>query len=136
MSISGFVEQVNRRLKRLVKRNVKKASAALRKKPEEKDEIEIPIGWVKPKAPVKSSGSKPGEYRIKKGHVVVSSRKVYHWPWLKNLKRALAAILLLINFVFTQFLLISSGLQFASLLFFGNCLILIDYLWKTRGEAA
>ena len=55
-------------------------------------------------------------------------------PHLLFFKRALAAFLLLVNFVFSQFLLgsVGTGAQPMFILFLLNSFILVDYLWKTR----
>jgi hypothetical protein len=133
MTITGFLEKTQRKIKKVFKRSVKKAVEPLRKKPEEKDEAVIPRSWLPREKPV--PGKTKHGLKIKNGQVVVTNKTVYHWPWLRNFKRSLAGVLLLINFVFTQFLLIyNHSLQFASLFFFGNCFILIDYLWKTRKD--
>jgi len=78
-----------------------------------------------------AKGKRKGQLAITKSGEVVVSRKVHHWPWLRNFKRGLAALLLLFNFGFSQFLMVSQGMVFA-FFFFGNTFILIDYLWKTR----
>ena len=94
---------------------------------------EIPPTWVKeaPGGQKVSTGQKvKSELIIKKGKVV-AIRKVHRVPWLRNFKRGLAAVLLLLNFVISQFLMVSQGAAIA-FLFFGNVFILVDYLWKTR----
>lgn len=58
-------------------------------------------------------------------------------PHLLTFKRILAAFLLLVNFVFSQFLLgsVGTGAQPMFILFLLNSFILVDYLWKTRRAA-
>lgn len=60
-------------------------------------------------------------------------RNVHHIPFYRKFKTLLAAGLLGLNLVFSQFLLGSqSAGQIMFLLFLGNSFILADYLWKMR----
>lgn len=134
MSLAGLADKAIRSLKR----SFKKLWALIpiskfRTDPEAEDEI--PDQWIH-KSSKTSREIKKGKLYIKKGKIVVSSRKLHHWPWLRYFKRGTAAILLLLNFAFTQFLLVTSGLQVVSLFFFFNCFIMLDYLWKTRRAPA
>lgn len=126
MSLEGLVSKTFR----AIKRRLKRIAGAIRGKfPAPKTGEKVPRSWVKTR---REAGVKKrkGQLAIKNGEVVVT-RKVHHWPWLRNFKRGLAALLLLFNFGFSQFLMLSQGLAFA-FFFFGNTFILIDYLWKTR----
>lgn len=55
-------------------------------------------------------------------------------PGLRMINRFLAGIWLLINFVFSQFLLgsIGSQAQWTFIFFLGNCYFIIKYLWGSR----
>jgi hypothetical protein len=131
MSISGLIEKLNRETKKFLKRNIIRPLMGIRKKPEEKEETVVPSSWLR--GPGRSKIPERAQLTMRKGKVVATAKPVYHWPWLRNIKRLLAAVLLLINFIFTQFLLVSTGgIQISALFFFGNCFILIDYLWRTR----
>lgn len=135
MSISGLADKTVRSIKRFF-RKVWALVPISRIRVENEEEDEIPQKWVKES---KESPRKirKGQLSIKEGKIVVSSRKLHHWPWMRNIKRGMAAVLLLINFSFTQFLLIAvGGLQVVSIFFFLNCFILLDYLWKTRRAPA
>ena len=60
-------------------------------------------------------------------------RNVHHIPGYRRFKSLLALFLLLLNLIFSQFLLGSSSAgQIMFLLFLGNSFILADYLWKMR----
>jgi hypothetical protein len=60
-------------------------------------------------------------------------RNVHHIPFYKKFKQILAAVLLLFNLIFSQFLLgTSSAGQIMFLIFLANSFILADYLWKMR----
>jgi len=73
-----------------------------------------------------------------KGQRIVVVKHKKRIPGLKFFKRALAGVLLLINFAFSQFILGSLGTvaQPMFILFLANSFILLDYLWKTRKGAA
>ena len=131
MSISGLISKTFRSLRKSLKRLF--ALIPISKiKLDNDEEDQVPDQWVE-KIDNSPRRIRKGQLSIKKGKIVVSNRKLYHVPWLRNIKRVLAVILLFINFAFTQFLLISTGgLQIVSLFFFLNCFILADYLWKTR----
>ena len=56
-------------------------------------------------------------------------------PFLRTLKRFLAASLLIVNFVISQGALLSASItQPMFWLFILNVFILVDYLWKTRSR--
>ena len=62
-------------------------------------------------------------------------RNVHHIPGYRRFKSLLALVLLLLNLVFSQFLLGSSSAgQIMFLLFLGNSFIIADYLWKMRNK--
>ena len=134
MSFSGLAEKTVRNIKNLAKKTFDKIFFFL-KKPEEEDEVEVPDTWVK-KERIAGPGKSKGVLKIKQGKVVVSDRKVYHWPWIRNFKRILAGFLLMANFVFSQFMIASAGVQTVAIFFFLNAFILLDYLWKTRRESS
>lgn len=117
-----------------VSRGVKKRFS--RGEAEEDQVDEVPASWVKDRIVMEKSraGSKQrmrGELYLDKGKLIVKKNKV-HVPWLKNIKRGLAGILLVINLVFSQFLMTQNGGWIVALMFMGNCFIAADYLWKTR----
>lgn len=87
--------------------------------------VKVPSKWKKPSTAVQ-----------KKDRVQIIEQQKMRIPGIRQLKRITAAFLLFINFVFSQFLLGSLGksAQPMFLLFLGNSLILVDYLWKTRGK--
>jgi len=94
-----------------------------KKKASDDEQIIVPRSWQKPeKAPEKAD---------KKAIIVRYKRKV---PGLRQLNRILAAFLLIINFVFSQFLLgsIGAATQPVFFIFLGNCYIIIKYLWLSR----
>ncbi len=136
MSVSGLIEKTVRAAKRLFHRGSKTVTKSLKKG--EANTQEVPISWLR-----KAPGALEKEARhgrtvtVKDGKAVIhiDGRKVRHWPWLRNFKRGLAALLLLVNFLFSQYLITQVGFQLPAMLFFGNCFIIIDYLWKTRREA-
>ena len=126
MSFSGLASKTLR----AIKRQLKRITGAIRGKfPAQEKGENVPRSWVIKKNQAK--GKRKGQLAITKTGEVIVSRKVHHWPWLRNFKRGLAALLLLFNFGFSQFLMVSQGMIFA-FFFFGNTFILIDYLWKTR----
>lgn len=135
MSISGLIEKTARSVRNWVKRIFKRFAGLFRRgQAQEEASVEIPRKWVKPEMEPNVKSGK-GVLTIKKGKVVVSPKKLYHWPWIRNLKRLLAGFLLLVNFAFSQILMVSrSTLQIGSVFFFLNCFILLDYLWKTRRD--
>jgi len=71
------------------------------------------------KSPIPSTSSIPSKYKIK-------------IPYLRKAKKYLAAVLLLIN---VSIGLLSLGFQpVLGLIFFGNAFIMLDFLWKIRGN--
>ena len=131
MSLAGLFDKIVRSIKRSFKRVVSLIPIS-KIRMEKEDEDEIPDQWIG-KSDKSTKQIRKGQLSIKKGKIVVSNRKLYHVPWLRHIKRGMAAVLLLINFGFTQFLLVASGgLQIVALFFFCNCFIIGDYLWKTR----
>jgi hypothetical protein len=95
----------------------------------QEESIEIPASWRKSPRPGDSSASSA---RARK-QIIVEKHKI-RVPGLRWFKRCLASFLLLINFVFSQFLLGRVGEQGQPLfiLFLLNSFIMADYLWKTR----
>jgi hypothetical protein len=95
-----------------------------RRKADADEEISVPRSW---------SRSRPGEKRTSRKQVIVQKHKL-RVPGLRWFKRGLAAFLLLINFVFSQFLLSQVGGQGQAMfiIFLLNSFIMADYLWKTR----
>ncbi len=65
---------------------------------------------------------------------VINHRLRLRIPGFLFFKRVLAGFLLLVNFVFSQFLLgnVGSGAQPLFIVFLLNAFIIADYLWKTR----
>lgn len=59
--------------------------------------------------------------------------KKRHVPIIRTFKRWIAGILIILNFIISQFVLgWGQNAQVFMLFFLANALILIDYLWKTR----
>lgn len=87
--------------------------------------IKVPFSWRR--------NSRPGEGAASEKEVIVQKHKI-RVPGLRAIKRILAVFLLLINFVFSQFLLGRVGDQGQPMfiLFLLNSFIMADYLWKTR----
>lgn len=121
----GLINQLIRSLKNMIK-NV--FGFLFRKKRKRKGSGEEPI--IVPRSWSKQSESKPGK-APRKSIIVKHKRKI---PGLRQLNRILAGFLLIINFVFSQFLLGSVGAaaQPVFLLFLGNCYIIVKYLWGSR----
>ena len=124
----GAIKQLSRAVKDLMDSFV----GVFRKKPKRSRGSSEPVmvkvhrSWKKEKAPAAQ----------KKESVQIIEQQKMRIPGIRQLKRITAAFLLFINFVFSQFLLGSLGksAQPMFLLFLGNSLILVDYLWKTRGK--
>jgi len=118
----GFIAQLIRGIRSRVKDGFdfvfrRKKKQFLRDVP-----VTVPRSWSKKKTDQKT---------------VAAPRVISHRlrvPHLLFFKRALAAFLLLVNFIFSQFLLgsVGTGAQPMFILFLLNSFILIDYLWKTR----
>jgi len=116
----GLINQLIRSLKRHIN-NV--FGFVFRKKESSDEPIVVPKSWQKPE--------KTGKKAAKTTVIIRHKRKV---PGLKQLNRVLAGFLLVINFVFSQFLLGSVGAaaQPVFLIFMGNCYIIAKYLWGSR----
>lgn len=121
----GAVKQLKRALSNLIESFV----GLFRRKPKkrarrssEPELVKVPRKWKKDSA------------AQKKEKVKVIEQQKMRIPGIRSLKRYLAAFLLFINFVFSQFLLgtVGAGAQPMFLIFLGNSLILVDYIWKTR----
>jgi len=120
----GAIKQLSRALKNLMDdfmglfRKKKKRS----RRSSEVETVKVPKTW------------KRGTASDKKEKVKIIEQQKMRIPGLRQFKRFGAAFLLFINFVFSQFLLgtVGAGAQPMFLIFLGNSLILVDYLWKTR----
>jgi len=92
----------------------------------------VPKEWVEKKPNLKHN-NKTGTVTIqfeRKG-----SHKI-HVPGLRQVKRLLAAVLLVFNFFIAQASLTSaSASQPLALFFYLNFFVLLDYLWKTRRKS-
>jgi len=98
--------------------------------------------WIWDKLPIqkfrrskiKKSNRRPGKKKRKEWeNVEISSREKRSIPGYRKFKTLLAAGLLLLNLVFSQFILGSQTEgQIMFLMFLGNSFILADYLWKMR----
>lgn len=131
MSLQGLIRKTTRTINRKLRAFGSAITQKLRRSPGLKsDETEVPRSWLPRSRELRGVAQKKPTLYVKKGKVVVA-RHVHHWPWLRNFKRGLAAILLLVNFSLSQFLIATQGAVFA-FFFFGNVFILIDYLWRTR----
>lgn len=133
MTILGIVNKIQRAINQQLKK-IKKRLSRHGKKQAESEETEVPRSWLRRREA--SEGKKKPvllEDRGKRGFVIRKGR-VYRISWLKSAKRLLAAFLLFVNFVISQFLLASQTEAAPAFIFFlANCFILLDYLWKTRG---
>jgi len=120
----GAVKQLSRALRNLIDSFVGIFSKPKRRSrgSAEPEMVKVPTKWKKSQA------------LEKKERVKVIEQQKMRIPGIRALKRYLAAFLLFINFVFSQFLLgtVGSGAQPMFLIFMGNSVILVDYLWKTR----
>ena len=118
----GLLNQLIRSLKRQIN-NVFGFVFRKKKKRSSDEPIIVPRSW-------KQSKREP-EKAAKKTIIIRHRRKI---PGLRQLNRILAGFLLIINFVFSQFLLGSVGAaaQPVFLIFLGNCYIIIKYLWISR----
>lgn len=116
----GLINQLIRSLKNMIK-NIFGFVLRKKRKRSTDETIIVPRSWKK------QSKSKPQKANI----IIRHKRKI---PGLRQLNRILAGFLLIINFVFSQFLLGSIGVaaQPVFLIFLGNCYIIIKYLWLSR----
>ena len=120
----GLIKQLRRSLKNLMDNifgfitRKKRKRRGSREKP-----IVVPRSWGK-----KDEGMTHRAIELPR---IKYKRKI---PGLGRLNRILAGFLLIINFVFSQFLLGSVGAaaQPVFLIFMGNCYIIIKYLWLSR----
>lgn len=126
MTLAGLISSITRRFKQVLKNIGKRFSKKKKGKVVESDVV--PKSWVK-KNPDLESKELPQSTKI-----VIQQEGKKRLPGLLKIKRLLAGILFLLNFVFSQFLLAASGAQgfFVFLFFLGNSFIVLDYLWKTR----
>lgn len=130
MTLSGLVKTAFRSINKWIFRLYAWVKGGLVDSEEKGDEV--PIGWLKGDG--EKAKKKTGLKITRRGRVL-AIRKVHHVPMIRTFKRGLAAVLLLFNFVFSQFLIASSSQGMVlSALFFGNVFIFIDYLWKTRSR--
>lgn len=93
-----------------------------------KDEAhEIPEKWLEKKPVVtKNLKTRTVTVQFQKG-------RKFHLPGLRQGKRLLATVLMVFNFFIAQTALVSaSASQPLALLFYLNCFIALDYVWKTR----
>jgi len=134
MTITGIVDKIQRAINQQLKKIRKKFSRPGKKKKAEAadNEIEIPRKWLRqPRGAV--GKKKPLVMEDDGKRVIIKTRKAIHVSWLLNFKRGVAAILLLVNFAISQFLLASGTDASPAFIFFlANCFIFLDYLWKTR----
>jgi hypothetical protein len=84
--------------------------------------ITIPRKWEKIESPIVDK------------KVKIIPQKKWRLPGLRFFNRGLAALLLFLNFIFSQYLLGSIGTQaqVTFFLFLGNAYVMGLYLWKTR----
>lgn len=131
----GLIAQIFRE----VKHQLARPFSRFKKKPEEGVE-EVPSAWMEEREKKarlgteqwRPKGSRRLEKRGSKFVILKPTRKLYHWPWLRQLKRSMAGILLIINFFIGEFILgTTPGALIFFFLFLANSFILIDYLWKT-----
>lgn len=123
----GIGNMLMRNLKNRLRDTRRSISKWMRRATEKDKEepVEVPRSWrKKEKKPSSSRLEKPPGYQKHRIRI----------PHLLTFKRALAGILLLLNFSLSQFLLgsVGAGGQGMFILFLLNCFIFVDYLWKTR----
>jgi len=125
----GLLNQILRGAKGFLKSLRKKISGRGRGKRKSEENSVVPRSWRKPQL-------KPGEKRKKDLDFVKTTSKK-RIPGLLFFKRVVAGILLLVNFVLSQFLLGSLGEtgQPMFILFLLNSWFLAEYLWKTRRKS-
>jgi hypothetical protein len=134
MTIIGIVNKIQRFINQQLKKIGKKLSRH-KKKEAEAEETEVPRSWLRSRGHSAAGRSKPVVLEDRGKKVIIRKGRVYRISWLKTLKRVLAAFLLFINFVISQFLLASQTEAAPAFIFFlANCFVLLDYLWKTRGS--
>lgn len=128
MTLPGLINSITRRFKQILK-NLKKRFSGRKKKRGKVAEEEI---TVVPRSWVSKSGQKREFSESTK--VLIQQEGKKRIPGLLKIKRLLAGILFILNFIFSQFLLAATGSQgfFTFLFFLGNSFIIADYLWKTR----
>lgn len=124
----GLVAQLFRE----VKHQFSRLFSRFRKKPEENVE-EVPAQWMKEKpSGARALGKKRVVQKGNKFVILKPTRKPYHLPWLRQLKRLMAGLLLCVNFFIAEFILgTTPGALILVFLFLLNSFILVDYLWKT-----
>lgn len=122
----GAIKQLNRALRNMLDSFV----GIFRRKPKRRSRRDSEPELVK----VPRKWKKDSPAAQKKQRVKVIEQQKMRIPGIRSFKRYLAAFLLFINFVFSQFLLgtVGAGAQPMFLIFLGNSVILVDYLWKTR----
>lgn len=122
----GAAKQLSRALRNAMNdfMGVFKKKQKRSKRNEAPEMVKIHRSWKK--------GSSAAQNKPEK--VKVIEQQKMRIPGLLMFKRIAAAFLLLINFVFSQFLLgsVGAGAQWTFFIFLGNSLVLVDYLWKTR----
>ena len=92
------------------------------------NDMEIPEDWLDDKPNLQKETSK-GMVTVK----FPTSHAKIHIPGLRTSKRVLATIMVAFNFFIAQTALMSNpNTQPLAFLFYLNCFILIDYVWKTR----
>jgi hypothetical protein len=142
MTILGLVNKIQRSINKQIQKIKKKLSRPGKKKKKEAEEpveTEIPRSWLEKRKHQQPASSirrkKPLVAEDTGEKIILKKRKVLRVSWLLTFKRGLAALLLFINFVISQFLLASNTQAAPAFIFFmGNCFILLDYLWKTRRQ--
>lgn len=124
----GLISQLTRGIQSRIKGTLKGIRKRFFRKKTVAEDSHAPLSWRKKKT-ITAADRKNRAPDVIKHKIRI--------PHLLFFKRLLAGFLLLINFVFSQFLLgaIGTGAQPMFILFLLNSLILIDYLWKTRKAA-
>lgn len=120
----GLIKQLMRGIKHLISNVfgfVTRRDSKKKRRERYQEPVEVPGSW-------KPGESKPGKKDLIR---IKHKRRI---PGLKMFNRFLAALWLLINFVFSQYLLgsIGSQAQWMFIFFLGNCYFIIKYLWGSR----
>jgi len=123
----GLMNQLSRSIKEMVNnifgffsRNKKK-----RRRSRDDEPIRLHRSWEK-------EDKEPRSRKGKKQLIVVKHKRKI--PGLREFNKILAGFLLLVNLIFSQFLLgsIGAGAQPMFLIFLGNSYIIFRYLWGSR----
>lgn len=121
----GLLNQISRALKQMLRNIFGKKKRKIRRSRRSEEPIEVPESWAKEeKEPSSKKDEKP---------IVVTKHKT-RIPGLRLFHKILYGIMLLLNLVFSQFLLgsVGTGAQPMFLFFILNAYCLFRLLWSSR----